>query len=144
MVVLATGSSKSSSWGKRMAPFPPQSTIVLVGNLHTRQVADALNCQYTSKNPPVHVQKVCLMANSTNKQEERYAYCRFSYENEATLHQLTNHAMGYSQQRMKYLENVVGVPLSEVDAFVVGKIIGCKEAQNTSFYNDMFLELLVN
>eukprot|EP00934_Nitzschia_sp_Nitz4_P000316 Nitzschia sp. Nitz4//scaffold225_size51843//18127//19296//NITZ4_006894-RA/size51843-processed-gene-0.58-mRNA-1//1//CDS//3329542672//316//frame0 len=123
--------SKPSEWGKRSSPFPPNSTIVAVGNSHTRQVFQALLCQYASQS------QIKDMESGATNMMRRGSHYHVQYENHAQLHIVTNHALFYSRDWLRYLQDLIGTPLSKVDALVVGKLNGFAEAYNTSFMEVM-------
>jgi hypothetical protein len=123
--------SKPIHWGKRKnSPFPDNSTILAVGNSHTRQILQTLTCQYDV------LQTIDMDSNSTEVMR-RGSYYVTVFANHAKLHLVTNHALFYSRKWRKYLQEITG--LSHVDAMIVGQINGMTEAYNTSFM-DLMIE----
>lgn len=128
---------KSASWGKRaISPFPANTTILAVGNSHTRQVFQALPCQYPT------LQLIDMEAQKSGNVMRRGSYYYIEFENHAKLHLVTNNAIFYSRQWPRYLQELVK-PGSDVawedsfDALVVGKMNDFAEAYNTSFMEVM-------
>lgn len=121
--------SKSAEWGRRYySPFPANTTLLAVGNSHTRQIFQTLHCQYES------IQYFEPELNKTAGNEmRRGAYYYIEFLNHAKLHLVTNHALFYSRKWHEYLEDLVHLKLNDFDALVVGKINTFIDAYNTSF-----------
>ena len=124
---------KSHLWGKRQgSPFPAKSTILALGNSHTRQILQALPCQYSIK------QIVDMEASKSDNVMRRGSYYFVEFENQAKLHLVTNHALFYSHQWPRYLQELVNhTTLEDFDALIVGKMNTFDEAYNTSFMEIM-------
>jgi hypothetical protein len=127
--------SRPATWGKRVFPFPANSTILAVGNSLTRQLFEALPCQY----PDALVSWIDREANSTNPMR-RATFYEGTFANGAKLYLVTNHAMFYSPKWPEFLSRFVGVENFDgddndrtIDAFVVGHINHFMNAYNTSF-----------
>lgn len=95
------------TWGRRDYPLLPHSTILMLGNSHTRQVGMELACQYS------HVLR-------TVWRNEQSDLTTFEFENNSTLHLLTNTPIVYSYEWKSLLEVVLGKKLFEFDAIVLG------------------------
>ncbi|KAG7349889.1 hypothetical protein IV203_012486 [Nitzschia inconspicua] len=116
-------------WGKRrISPFPDNTTVLAVGNSHTRQILQTLVCQY-----PV-LQMVDMDSNSTEI-TRRGSYYYAEFVNHAKLHLVTNHAIFYSRKWRKYLRQMTGI--STIDGIIVGQINSMNDAYNTSFMSLM-------
>jgi hypothetical protein len=123
--------SKPVSWGKRRnSPFPDNSTILAVGNSHTRQILQTLICQYK-------VLQMIDMESNTTEVSRRGSYYFTEFANHAKLHLITNNALFYSHKWRTYLQEMTG--LSRIHAMIVGQINGMTEAYNTSFM-DLMIE----
>lgn len=122
---------KPSQWGKRPSPFPANATILAIGNSHTRQVMQALLCQYSGQS------KITDMESGSNNVMRRGSHYVVEYDNNAKLTIITNHALFYSKHWLRYLEDLIQQPVATLDGLVLGKINGFAEAYNTSFMEVM-------
>ena len=121
---------RPSLWGKREFPFPPNSTILAVGNSLTRQVFQGLPCQY-----PNQVEAwIDRESNSTNLMR-RGTFYEGLFENGSRIFLVTNHAMFYSPKWPVFLSELIGIDdlWGGLDALVVGHINHFMNAYNTSF-----------
>ena len=123
--------ARPPTWGRRVFPFPDNSTILAVGNSLTRQLFEALPCQY----PEALVSWIDREANATNTMR-RATFYEGKFANGATVYLVTNHAMFYSPRWPEFLAKFVGVERihrGPIDAMIVGHINHFMNAYNTSF-----------
>jgi hypothetical protein len=125
---------RPTTWGKRIIPFPSNSTILAVGNSLTRQMFSFLPCQY----PDQVASWVDEEGYSTNPMR-RGTFYRGVFKNGATLYLVTNHAMFYSPRWPEFLARLIQVDSfnDQIDALVVGHINHFMNAYNTSFMEIM-------
>jgi hypothetical protein len=138
---------KPPLWGKRQqSPFPANTTILALGNSHTRQVLQALPCQYPT------LQFIDMESPKSDNVMRRGSYYFVEFANHAKLHLVTNNAMFYSKQWPRYLKELVmqdeqhdnaddndsSSSLEDYfDALIVGKMNDFADAYNTSFMEVM-------
>ncbi len=128
---------KPSTWGRRHhSPFPTNTTILAVGNSHTRQILYALHCQYKTLRFLEPERSKMKKGNRVDK-TRRSTYYLFEFLNHAKLHLVTNHAIFYSKHWLQYLEELVQLDLNKFDALVIGKMNTFQESSNTSFMKIM-------
>jgi len=125
-------------WGKRSGPFPANSTLLAVGNSLTRQVFQALACQYQQSDSLVSwVDQESKSENFMN----RGTFYKGTFKNGATLYLVTNHAMFYSPKWPEFLTNLIQVDqLESLDGLIIGHINHFMNAYNTSFMDLMMKE----
>ena len=119
---IASGSSRKirplmpsdTGWTPDRIPMSTSYDILALGNSHTRQVLqEVLPCQYSIKQKVLtwkrpRVTMSCVEAATT---------LWSSNENQAKLHLVTNHALIYSRQWPRYLQELVNHT-----ALIVGKM----------------------
>mmetsp|Transcript_25345 Transcript_25345/g.58251 ORF Transcript_25345/g.58251 Transcript_25345/m.58251 type:complete len:381 (-) Transcript_25345:29-1171(-) len=120
---------RPASWGKRTFPFPPNSTILAVGNSLIRQVFQQLPCQYGDQ--------VVSWIDKESHQENffhRGTFYHGRFSNGAQVYLVTNHAMFYAPKWPQYLQELIGEEeWNKVDLMVVGRLNNFVQAYNTSF-----------
>jgi hypothetical protein len=94
------------TWGRREYPLPDNTTILMLGNSHTRQVGLELACQYS------HVLRSMRLNHAT--------FAVFEFENNSTLYLLTNTVIVYSLEWKNLLDVLLGKKLNDFDALVLG------------------------
>jgi len=110
--------------GRRPFPIPSNSTVLIMGNSHTRQMAETLLCQYADS-----VESFETTSIGTGKTD--FFVARLS--NNSTLISLTNNPIVYSKDWKKLLQNVINRPLRSLDAIILGKFNGFLESRGTNF-----------
>jgi hypothetical protein len=120
-------SNSTSCWGRRSFPIPANKTVLVIGNSHTRQVLQALLCQYKAE---------LLNLDRIPDAEGGYgnAY-RAAFRNGATLYGLSNVALVYSKKWVQLIESFVleNRKLDSIDAIVLGTFNGVGDSINTAF-----------
>ncbi|GKY90533.1 hypothetical protein MPSEU_000027000 [Mayamaea pseudoterrestris] len=105
-----------STWGRRQYPLPPNVSVFVLGNSHTRQTYSAMRCQYYSQlaSSKDHLD---LFGGSKN------APSTWRYKNNATMVVLSNSPFVYhKEQWAQTIERMLGRSLSSFDAVVMGRI----------------------
>jgi hypothetical protein len=97
-----------STWGRRKYPLPDNTTVLILGNSHTRQMGLEMACQYS------HVLRSVVL------QHGEWGLIVFEFENNSTVHLLTNVVVVYSYDWQNLLEVVVGKKLIDFDVLVLG------------------------
>ena len=113
-----------SSWGRREFPFPPNATVLIMGNSHTRQVCESLRCQYRSE-----------IASSTQRPDpfggSKNLPSTWVFKNNATAMIVSNTPYVYHKtQWANSLKSLLGRPLSSFDAIVMGRFNGIENTSN--------------
>lgn len=116
----------SSLFGRRPHPLPANTTTLVIGNSHTRQMSISLWCQYAD----TVVEYDNLRSFDLGKKTDFY---RLKFENNSTLISLTNFPLAYSKKWATLFENVIGLELQFLDAIVLGKFNDYVESQGSSF-----------
>ena len=135
LVLKKHASSPKLQWGKRQSILPPASnnntintTILVVGNSHTRQFFASLQCQYAD----LLVSVKELAPSPLGIKILRYTFQQKAHaEDEVTgmtdnvnFDVVANHPLVYSLRWKKNLESMTGTPLREYDAVIIGHING--------------------
>jgi hypothetical protein len=125
-------------WGKRSDPFPDGSITLVVGNSLTRQIFQSLPCQYDDNNTGggggALVEWIDWTAQSNDIDiMRRGTFYEGRFRNGAKIFLVTNHALFYSKKWLTYLQDLIKVPIENVDQLVVGHINHFMNAYNTSF-----------
>lgn len=116
------------TWGRRVDnPFPANTTILAVGSSHTRQIFQAMECQYET------LRYEDVEGGKTNNTLRRGSYYRIEFTNHAKLHLVTNNALFYSKHWVKYLEDLIEHKVEDLDAIVFGNFNRFIDAMNTTF-----------
>ena len=113
--------SWSPSWGRRRFPFPANTSVLALGNSHTRQVMAAIPCQYH------HVVK------STTLHDGEFIHS-YHFDNHATLTIVFNSPILYTQAWPRLLQVALQRPIDSYHAIVVGEFNSIAKPQNTNFY----------
>lgn len=133
----AASPTRSSMWGKRSDPFPDGSITLVVGNSLTRQIFQSLPCQYDDNNTGgggALVEWIDWTAQSNDIDiMRRGTFYEGRFRNGAKIFLVTNHALFYSKKWLTYLQDLIKVPIENVDQLVVGHINHFMNAYNTSF-----------
>ena len=120
------------AWGKRRYPIPQDTTVLLTGNSHARQVMEALMCQAQD-----HVSSVERLPAT----EDGYGFSfRAKFNNNSTLVALTNAPIVYSPKWAIFMQDLLfdGRDLNEaVDAIIVGRHNGVPDSKGSSFEKAM-------
>jgi hypothetical protein len=128
---LRDSKRKSPLWGRRPYPFLANSTILAVGQSHTRGIFQTIARQY----PTLSYEQV--EADPDNSTVQKGTYYRFEFANHAKVHLISNHGVLYITHWQPYMEDMIGMKLKDLDAIVLGKSLEFKEAVNTTFMNKM-------
>jgi hypothetical protein len=97
-----------STWGRREYPLPDNTTVLILGNSHTRQMGLEMACQYS------HVLRSMVL------QHGKRETIVFEFENNSTIHLVTNVEIVYSYDWQNLLQVVVGKKLIDFDILVLG------------------------
>jgi len=118
----------SGSWGKTKLPLPDYSSVLFIGNSHTRQIAYAFICQHGDQ---------VVDFQYHDKTFKKYSLS-VTFQNNATIFVLNNSPVEISVEWEKRLEMIVSRPLASWDAIVLGQFNGAsKLLKNTNFYKQM-------
>jgi hypothetical protein len=117
-VSLVNHHQRSTGWGRRPAALPANSTVLVFGNSHARQIAHALSCQHGD------TQVVSVLRYDTN-QPDAHMVTQIRFANHATLWVVANSYVAYSPHWKRLLEQQLGIPLRTMDAIVLGIFNGC-------------------
>ena len=112
-------------WGRRSYPFPPNKTVLLIGNSHMRQIAYSLVCQFADK--VVHRRVFA----------ERGTEHEFSFANNSTLFLVQNSPYVYSNIWNELIEKALGIQLSDLDAVVLGRFNNYSPGGKNNFVDQM-------
>lgn len=113
-----------SSWGRRQYPLPAGVSVFIIGNSHTRQVYNALNCQHENE-----IVSVRYYADYQGRTKDMPV--RWRYKNNASLVAVSNTPLIYHKDKwVKTLEEMLDQPLSSFDAIVMGRINGFETRSN--------------
>ena len=110
--------------GRRPFPIPSNSTVLIMGNSHIRQMAETLLCQYADS-----VESFETTSIGTGKTDFFVAHLH----NNATLISLTNNPIVYSKDWKKLLQEVINRRLSSLDAIILGHFNNYSESKGTNF-----------
>jgi len=124
MQVLA--SSFPDPLGRRPFPLKANTTILTIGNSHTRQLMKTLVCQYSDE-----IQAVDMSMGFNSKRSDSF---EVTFGNNSTLIVLTDNPLVYSTKWVDLLESGIQRKLSELDGIVVGKFNSFEESkEGTTF-----------
>jgi hypothetical protein len=130
--VLNKHINQSSFWGRRPSPVPPNTTILLLGNSHTRQLFFSLACQY--RNETVSLEKT--PANNAH-------VATLTLWNGARVHSITNHWLVYGNDWPRLVLHELNLTSwNQIDAVVLGRFNNMKNAQGTSFAKWLETEMM--
>jgi Glycosyl-transferase for dystroglycan len=99
--------------GRREFPIAANSSVLVLGNSHTRLTIKSLLCQYSDK--VIDYDDVLGFASS------RVDAFSVRFDNNSTIFSLTNNPVVYSPHWVSLVENIVGRPLRTFDAIILGK-----------------------
>jgi hypothetical protein len=108
-------------WGQRAFPLPANMSVLIFGNSHTRQMSNALICQYR-----LQIYWEERLNSSFDPTIPRDDYPRIlHFKNNSTITVITNTALVYSSTKwLSNLESWLQRPFSSFDAIVMGHING--------------------
>ena len=110
--------------GRQPDAFPANSTVLAIGNSHTRQTMNALVCQYGES-----VTKVRQWYNSPGTLRE------VNFNNGATLIYATNTPLFYTEDwERDVLRGIFGRKLSDFDALILGNFNPLPSAEDLEMY----------
>lgn len=116
----------TKNWGKRKIPAPANSTVVFLGNSHTRQVFQTFMCQYRND-----IIKATVI-NDVDGKGSGILHVRLK-EN-ITVYGVTNLPHVYSPRWSELLRISMNLPtLNDIDALVLGHFNTFKESINSTF-----------
>lgn len=134
LVLQKHASNPRLQWGKRQSILPSTSnnnstntTLLVVGNSHTRQLFASFQCQYADQ--LVSVKE--LVPSSLGTKVLRYTFQqkanadnKDSAVTNVNFDVIANHPLVYSRRWKKNLESMTGTPLKKYDAVIIGHING--------------------
>ena len=113
------------SWGRRSLPLPDHTSVLFLGNSHTRQTFHEYACQFSN-----HI------VSKTAYYEDR-AFS-FGFDNNSTMVLLYNSPVEISVKWEQRLESIVHRKIQSFDAVVLGQFNGAsKDITNTTYYKEM-------
>jgi hypothetical protein len=133
---------RSSSWGRRAFPLPDHSSVMVLGNSHTKQVIFALLCQHSSS-----VRTVQLLGPKDDVHHNHpfpnnlALFLEARFVNGASLVLVGNHPIAYSREWAVSVQRLDPQrrSLSEYDAVVLGQFNAYDpKYRNTNFFTAMF------
>ena len=131
LVLGEKGQPNASQWGRRIRPFPSHKTIFFFGNSHTGQLLDSILCAYRE-----------LIVDA----ELRWSpdFCgTIQLQQNSTIYYALNSWMAHSDHWADLLvKNCFGVPLSSIDAVVLGSFNDVRRSANTTFQRNMLKKAL--
>ena len=101
------------SWGHRLEPLPADTTVLVFGNSHTRQIGQTFACQYA-----VDVTRVEYLDDTDQVDPNMAVSVHFT--NGAQLIIVANSYVAHSPQWKRLLETQIQRPLASIDAIVLG------------------------
>lgn len=116
----------AENWGKRNRPAPANSTIVFLGNSHTRQVFQTFMCQF--QNDIINTTVV------NDLDGKGSGILRVQLKENITVYAVTNLPHVYSPRWPDLLKASMNLhTFNSVDALVLGKFNTFKESANSTF-----------
>jgi hypothetical protein len=116
----------SKNWGKRKIPTPANSTVVFLGNSHTRQVFQTFMCQYRD-----NIVKATVLNDVDGKGS---GIVHVSLKENITVYGVTNLPHVYSPRWSELLKVSMNLQtLNDIDALVLGHFNTFKESINSTF-----------
>ena len=100
------------SWGHRPAPLPADTTVLVFGNSHTRQIGQTFACQYASQ--------VTRVEYLDPDQVDPHMAVTVHFTNGSQLIVVANSYAPHSPQWQRLLEAQIKRPLATIDAVVMG------------------------
>jgi len=116
----------STSWGRREFSIPPNKSVLFMGKSHTRQLVEALLCQYEDR----------VVDGTLKDQNHNIGFARFG--NNGTVHWLTNNWIVFSSNwTTEVLHELPHPPrrLADFDVIVLGDFNRIIPGSN--YYSDM-------
>ena len=118
-------SNSSNTWGRRSFPLPANVSVFMLGNSHTRQMYNAILCQYRAQ-----IDWKKSLKNPYDPSDSSVPVI-MHFKNNATIAVLSNVPLVYSAtQWVSNLEKWLERPLSSFDAVVMGRINGVESKSN--------------
>jgi hypothetical protein len=109
----ATSGDKPESWGKRASLIPANKNILLFGNSHTRQLAQAMACQMGEG------QVADVLHYEFDAVDPNMAI-RYRFRNGSTMYLVANSYVAYSRRWHDLLEMQIRMQLKDFDAIILG------------------------
>ena len=117
------------SWGRRSSLVPPNKSVLFFGNSHTRQLFEAILCQY--RDDIIH-------ANQTERMGLRGSgVWHVQLKNNTTMYCINNVPQVYNSRWKELIEASLNRSLASIDAVVLGKFNHFEDSKNTAFVNGM-------
>ena len=108
-----------NTWGRRSFPLPANASVLMLGNSHTRQMYNALLCQYQAQ-----INWTKNLKNPYKSKDTADAHI-IHFNNNATMAVLSNVQLVYkATDWVSNLEKWLELPFSSFDAIVMGRING--------------------
>jgi hypothetical protein len=114
------------TFGRRAFPMAANSSVLVMGNSHTRQMLQALVCQFREE----VVEYVGQLYIHSMIPEDSF---RVRFRNNSTMTSLTNIAVVYIPQWPLLVEGIVGRPVASFDGIVLGHFNGFNDSNGTTF-----------
>eukprot|EP00977_Amphora_coffeiformis_P021231 scaffold9074_cov141-Amphora_coffeaeformis.AAC.6 len=111
--VQAKQNQRLPSWGHRPAPLPADTTVLVFGNSHTRQIGQTFACQYAAD-----VTRVEYL--DADDQVDPHMAVAIHFTNGAQLILVANSYVAHSPHWQRLLEAQIKRSLASVDAIVMG------------------------
>jgi hypothetical protein len=136
-------------WGKRDYPLPPNTTVLVLGNSHLRQISKTLACQYAHALKSIHLLPTLLELSGNSSQNHNETKTQNSdgfvleFDNGSRWISITNSVLAYSTHWKELIQDffLSSFPsLENLDAVILGKFTTHAEAQHTRFEHTMQVE----
>jgi hypothetical protein len=133
------------TWGRRPAVLPPNSTVLFLGNSHTKQTHNQLACQYSDSLVSFegfHHAKDGAVAHSSKTESagavSDYTSYVLRFQHGVSVYLVYNSPVEVARSWQRRLEAIVHRPLASFDAVVLGQFNGAgKDIHNTTYYEQM-------
>jgi hypothetical protein len=116
-------------WGQRLYPIPANKTVLMIGNSHTRQVANALVCEYHDQ-----ITEIRAIGAEGTVGEDDFA---IRFRNNATIYNVCNHEIVHSYKWDKLLERLLNRSLRSLDSVVLGHFNRYVPGSSSQFHKGM-------
>jgi hypothetical protein len=138
-------------WGKRRYPLPANTSVLVLGNSHLRQISETVACQYASSSltsirflPSLQSLWQDLMDTPTGDDNNNSDGFVLVFDNNSLWISITNTILVYSIYWKFLLEEFLlsslGRTLEDMNAIVWGKFTTYAEARHTNFEHTMAIE----
>lgn len=134
------------TWGRRPTVLPPNSTVLFLGNSHTKQTHNQLACQYSDSLVAfegLHHAMDGAVAHTNNKgagtgDVSDYTSYVLRFRDGVSIYLVYNSPVEVARDWQRRLEWIVRRPLASFDAVVLGQFNGAgKDIHNTTYYRRM-------